>query len=72
VAVHISKAAGALWRNWTLKAEYLYVNLGGNTLNENVIPQAIPVIGVTNTSSFAVHFNDVAFNVVRAGLNWKF
>ena len=55
----------SVWKNWTVKAEYLYVNLGNNSFNENGIP-------APNTSSFAVHFNDTAFHVVRAGANYKF
>ncbi|HEX7562705.1 MAG TPA: outer membrane protein [Bradyrhizobium sp.] len=56
----------AFLRNVTLKVEYLYINLGGNTFNENVLT------GGTATSSFTAHYNDVAFHVVRGGINYRF
>jgi outer membrane immunogenic protein len=58
----------ALWNNVSLKAEYLYVNLGrGNTMN--IVAQngngAIP-------ASFTATYSGGAFQLVRGGLNWKF
>lgn len=51
----------------TFKMEYLYVNLG----SENVNVVAISPSDGPNASSFNAHFNN-AFNVVRAGLNWRY
>jgi outer membrane immunogenic protein len=58
----------ALNRNWTIKAEYLYVDFGsaaGTTLVTNTIPG---VVGpdVLNTST---HWRA---NIARAGVNYKF
>ena len=70
-ATGYTAGAGAeyvLWRNLTLKAEYLYVNLGhANVFN---ISQAPTVFGAS--TSFTAAYSKVAFNVVRGGLNWKF
>lgn len=58
-----------LWQNLSLKAEYLYVNLGhGNTFK--VVPQV--VYPGTAPATFTAAYGTVDFNVVRAGLNWKF
>ncbi|MBS0247399.1 MAG: porin family protein [Proteobacteria bacterium] len=46
----------AVWDRWSLKGEYLYVASGDVTLN---------VAGATATGSFK-------YNVVRAGLNYRF
>jgi len=55
--------------NVTLKAEYLYVDLGNmdsfNAVATNSTPAPAP-------SSFSVNTSSVRFSVVRAGLNWKF
>ena len=59
----------ALLNHWTIRAEYLHVDLGGNTFNENVLAPGAPP---GKSSSFAVHFNDVAFHIVRGGLNYRF
>jgi outer membrane immunogenic protein len=48
----------ALTRNWTLKVEYLYVDLGSRQMF-NIVP------GVPETVSFKT-------NVIRAGINFKF
>jgi outer membrane immunogenic protein len=48
----------AFWRNWSVKAEYLYIDLG-KTVLFNIGP------GVPETVSFAA-------NVFRVGLNYKF
>jgi outer membrane immunogenic protein len=58
----------AFLNNWTIKIEYLYVNLGSNTFNETVL-----FTGVSSaTSSIAAHYSDFGFNVVRGGVNYKF
>jgi outer membrane immunogenic protein len=60
----------ALLNHWTVKAEYLYVDLGSNTFIEGVLfPSEIAPVA---TASLTAHFNDFAFQVARAGLNYKF
>ncbi len=58
----------ALWRNLSVKAEYLYVNLQGNSVN--VVAQGFTP--GTTPSSFTAAYSKVDFNVIRGGLNWKF
>jgi outer membrane immunogenic protein len=55
-------------QNWSVKAEYLYVDLG--SVIYNVSPLVSPLAGTifsSATASSSVHFND---NIVRAGLNY--
>jgi outer membrane immunogenic protein len=66
--VYGAGAEYVLWNNISVKAEYLYVNLGrGNSLN--IVAQngngAIP-------ASFTASYSGVAFQSVRGGLDWKF
>jgi outer membrane immunogenic protein len=56
----------AIWNNITVKAEYLYVNLGNQTIHLIAIPPA------TGTGSIATKFDDAAYSIVRAGLNYRF
>lgn len=55
----------AIWSNLTIKAEYLYANLGHSNNNNGVIflPGATAVTG---------GHRDVNVNIVRVGLNYKF
>lgn len=59
----------AAWQNVTIKLEYLYVNLGSSNTTATAVtlltPGAIP-------ASANAHFSDLDFNVVRAGMNWRF
>ena len=57
-----------LMRNLTVKAEYLYVNLG--RLSDVAVAQG--TLGGTTPSSFAANFGDVTFSVARVGVNLKF
>ena len=61
----------ALGRNWSVKAEYLYVGLG--TANFNLSLVNVDHINGGNLSSTAVvtsaRFNE---NIVRGGLNYHF
>jgi outer membrane immunogenic protein len=60
-----------LWNNISVKAEYLYVDLGhGNTTN--IVAQATLGPPFQNPASFTASYSRVDFNVIRAGLNWKF
>jgi outer membrane immunogenic protein len=63
---------GAEWlfaRNWSVKAEYQYVNLGSAPLL--LTANAVAVAGKT-PSSFNANFARDDFQVVRAGLNYHF
>lgn len=60
---------GAEWslnRNWSVKAEYLYVHLGNLTYANSAL--VFPAFSVVNTTSTA-HFNT---NLGRLGVNYKF
>ena len=53
----------ALNRNWSIKGEYLYYDLGSETLTASAI------VGPAET----VFFNhDASGHIVRAGLNYRF
>lgn len=55
--------------HWTVKAEYLYVSLGGNNFTESNLPSvSVPA----PTASITAHFSDTNFHVVRGGLNYRF
>jgi outer membrane immunogenic protein len=54
--------------NLSLKAEYLYVNLGRAAINTT----ATFATGGTLPASFTANFGSVNFNVVRVGLNYMF
>ena len=56
----------AIGKNWTVKAEYLYVNLGSNVFSQ----RAIAFSGTQST--LATGFSDTTFHTVRAGINYKF
>ena len=56
----------AAWNNVSLKAEYLYANLGSQTIHLTTVPPA------TGNGSVAAHFNDAAYHIVRGGINYKF
>jgi outer membrane immunogenic protein len=56
----------AIWNNVTVKAEYLYVNLGNQTIHLTTVPPA------SGNGSIAAGFSDAAFNMVRVGINYKF
>jgi outer membrane immunogenic protein len=55
-------------RNVTLKAEYLYVNLG----NEGFSIPAASVFGGGTPSFLKVGFSAAAFNIARVGINYQF
>jgi outer membrane immunogenic protein len=65
-----------LWNNLSVKAEYLFVSLGGGD-NVNVVAVS-PIGGACfaasgcTPSSFGAGFSRTEFHTVRAGLNWKF
>jgi outer membrane immunogenic protein len=55
---------GALWGNWTAKAEYLYMDLGTVTSSFNGVVTTSPAT-VSTTSAIRDH-------IVRFGLNYRF
>jgi outer membrane immunogenic protein len=63
--------AGTEWRlapNITLKAEYLYMQLSGDSFNvvaQAALPGDVP-------SSFRASWGTTSFNAVRLGLNYRF
>jgi len=57
--------------NLSLRAEYLYVNLGRPGGVNSVATSTLAFPG-TSPSSFTANFSAVNFNVVRGGVNWKF
>ncbi|MFH1344839.1 MAG: outer membrane protein [Pseudomonadota bacterium] len=60
--------AGAEWavsKNWSVKAEYLYYDLGSNTITG---PQSNPVNGI----DFATYSFSTRGSIARGGLNYKF
>jgi outer membrane immunogenic protein len=62
--------AGAEWmfaRNWTLKAEYLYVDLG--QVDYALKGMNKPVGGVPYVETFS---SDMSFHTARVGVNYKF
>ncbi len=71
--IEIGYAAGAgveyaISRNVTLRAEYLYVNLGKTSTRASAVTSMIPYA----PASFVANFGDFDFNVVRAGVNYRF
>jgi outer membrane immunogenic protein len=59
----------ALMRNWTVRAEYLYVNLGGNSFNEAIVGGVTPGFP---PSMIGVQYNDLTLHIMRAGINYRF
>jgi outer membrane immunogenic protein len=72
-------AEAAIDRNWSIKLEYLYMDLGdvgdGTTTATNVVTQlGVPVrfntvTTTTFTSAFSTRFTD---NILRVGVNYRF
>ena len=61
------------WKNVTLKAEYLYVNLGGgDTFTVRALSNAAFGVPGTPLASFVNSYGKPDFNVVRFGLNYHF
>ena len=59
----------AIARNWTLRGEYLYVNLESNSFTEAAT--ALPFLA-TVPSSFTANFSRTKLNIARAALNYRF
>lgn len=70
IAVGYAAGAGleyAIARNVTLRAEYLYVNLGRTSTRASAVTPQIPYA----PASFVAN-GDFDFNIVRAGVNYRF
>jgi outer membrane immunogenic protein len=71
-------AEAALGSNWSVKFEYLYMDLGhggGVAANTTTVAAVGPVQGITTTTTtnLAYQFNTkFTDNIVRVGLNYKF
>jgi len=57
----------AIWQNLTAKAEYLYVDLGGNS----IVGTAFNGNGLL-PASYTASISGLSFNIVRGGLNYRF
>jgi len=58
----------AFANNWSVKAEYLHLDLGNQTIHSINTPPPGGLI----PGSIATHFNDAAYNIARVGLNYQF
>jgi outer membrane immunogenic protein len=56
----------ALWNNVSLKAEYIFMKLHGQTVLMTTVPSA------TGNGLVSAVFDNDAFQIVRAGLNYHF
>lgn len=61
----------ALWDNFTLRAEYLYVNLGRGSVNVVALDNSAFGPGIPK-ASFTAAFDRPDLNIVRVGFNYKF
>jgi outer membrane immunogenic protein len=58
----------AIWQRWTIRAEYLYVSLG----SQSIIANAVVVGAGLLSSSINANFDRTNFNVARVGVNYRF
>jgi outer membrane immunogenic protein len=61
----------SMFPSWSLKAEYLYVDLGSTTAN-SVPLNALPGVAAGIPMFAATHNSPTRFQTVRAGINWHF
>ena len=64
--------AGAEWmiaQNWSLRAEYLYVNLSSSSFTT---PSNNVTCGVVNACSFTLSPSNLGLNIARVGVSYKF
>jgi outer membrane immunogenic protein len=59
-------AEWALGNNISLKAEYVYVALGNQTIHMTAVPPS------SGTISVGARFDDANYHIVRSGINFKF
>jgi outer membrane immunogenic protein len=60
----------ALPNNWTIRAEYLYVRLDGATNFDEIVIER--QIGPAPPSTIAANYSAYTFQVVRAGISYRF
>lgn len=60
----------ALMNGWSVKAEYLYVDLGRDTTTSTNLTAFTPAIAFP--TNVYTHSADLRANIVRAGINYKF
>jgi outer membrane immunogenic protein len=60
-----------LWGNWTLKAEYLYVDFGTIT-GTGLITAPPAVLAAGSNNNPFTHSFDLKANIARVGLNYRF
>jgi outer membrane immunogenic protein len=60
----------ALPNNWTIRAEYLYVKLDGPTNFDEIVIER--QIGPAPPSTITANYSAYAFQVVRAGISYRF
>lgn len=58
----------ALWQNWRVKAEYLYISLESQSVTET----ALRFAAGTSPASFNANFGRINLNLARAGLSYRF
>ena len=62
----------AVWKNVTLKAEYLYVSLAGKSVTETASTRSIFAAPTDPLASFSASYGRTSFNVARVGVNYRF
>ena len=58
----------ALWDRWTVKAEYLYAQFGGETVTSTLAGGVAPV---PRFATFSNSLGDIHLHVARVGLNYR-
>jgi len=58
--------------NWSLKAEYLYYDIGSVTYNLSPLVDIVPATGTALSTAFARSSTRFNGNIVRAGINYHF
>jgi outer membrane immunogenic protein len=61
-----------LWGNWSVKAEYLYVNFGSVGATGFVVASAAPAITAAAVNNPFTHSIDLKASIARLGLNYRF
>jgi outer membrane immunogenic protein len=62
-----------MFPSWSVKAEYLYVDLGSTRANSVPLNGGVPaLIGLTTPLFAGTQNSPTRFHTVRAGINWHF
>lgn len=64
----------ALFGNWSVKAEYLFMDLGTETITFATVPGCFGTLFVCNNTAAGAGTlsTDIRNNIVRVGLNYRF